>query len=294
MFYVCLLKHGSQSTRCILVRLSFSYRKPLQMAPTEKAASQLALRKLQYFVCLCTIFFTELALELFSAITYSWEELLDIRAAVTHQNYQHHEDYELEQILCLLSLEQLNLFQRLTQNNADGGEVLRVVFWSNLGSMYTTHHSRVFYSLMSNRWIIKLTSSRRELLFRETPGIVTYSASLKYGSQDILSDSIKPVGFSKHRANRNKHLSGKQKGGGICFMTNDLRCNCDNIQEFKSFQTRISHNQMPTVLSPEGIYINNSHSRLYPPLKQIPRRPLKNFNGLYANWKPHILRLHFL
>jgi hypothetical protein len=54
-------------------------------------------------------------------------------------------------------------------------------------------------------------------------------------SRDILSESIKPVGFSVHRADRNKHLSGNQKGGCICFMINDLWCNCDNIQELKSF-----------------------------------------------------------
>jgi hypothetical protein len=28
------------------------------------------------------------------------------------------------------------------------------------------------------------------------------------------------------------------------------------------------------------------------PLKPIPRRPSRNFTGLYANWKPYILRMH--
>jgi hypothetical protein len=30
---------------------------------------------------------------------------------------------------------------------------------------------------------------------------------------DMLSESIQPTGFSVHRAERNKHLSGKKKGG---------------------------------------------------------------------------------
>ena len=33
---------------------------------------------------------------------------------------------------------------------------------------------------------------------------------------DMMSESIQPIGFSVHRAERNKHLSGK-KGGGCMF-----------------------------------------------------------------------------
>jgi hypothetical protein len=69
----------------------------------------------------------------------------------------------------------------LTQNHAGEGEVLEAVFWSDLRSMHTTHRSGVFYTLMPNLWIIKLMSSRREFLFRETPGIVTYSPAGKHG-----------------------------------------------------------------------------------------------------------------
>ena len=39
-------------------------------------------------------------------------------------------------------------------------------------------------------------------------------------SRDMLSESIQPPGFFVHRANRNKHISGK-KGGVVCFMIND-------------------------------------------------------------------------
>ena len=56
----------------------------------------------------------------------------------------------------------------------------------------------------------------------------------KWLSQDILFESVQPVGFSVHRADRNKSLSGKQ-GRGECFMINDSWGNCDNIQELKSF-----------------------------------------------------------
>jgi hypothetical protein len=51
----------------------------------------------------------------------------------------------------------------------------------------------------------------------------------------MLSESVLPKGFPVHHADRNKHLSGKKKGGGVCFMINDSWCNCNNIQELKSF-----------------------------------------------------------
>jgi hypothetical protein len=54
-------------------------------------------------------------------------------------------------------------------------------------------------------------------------------------SLDILSESVQPPGFSMHHADRDKHLSGKRKGGGVCFMINDSWCNHNNIQELKYF-----------------------------------------------------------
>ncbi|XP_052328014.1 uncharacterized protein LOC118399323 isoform X3 [Oncorhynchus keta] len=38
---------------------------------------------------------------------------------------------------------------------------------------------------------------------------------------DMLSESVQPTGFSVLHADKNKHLSGKKKGGGVCFMIND-------------------------------------------------------------------------
>ena len=54
-------------------------------------------------------------------------------------------------------------------------------------------------------------------------------------SQDILSESVQPVGFSVNHADRNKYLSRKKKGMCVCLMINYSWCDCDNIQELKSF-----------------------------------------------------------
>ena len=51
----------------------------------------------------------------------------------------------------------------------------------------------------------------------------------------MLSESVQPPGFFMRRADRNKHLSGKKKGRGVCHMINDSWCNHNNIQELKSF-----------------------------------------------------------
>ena len=148
---------------------------------------------------------------------------------------------------------------------------------------------------MFSLWIIKLTSSGRGSPSRETSAIVRYSVSQKHGSLRTYCESVQPVGFSVHRADRNKDLSQKKKGGGVCFMINYSRCDCDNIQKLKSLfftRPRIPHNQMPTTLPPKRILFSYSHSIF--PLKPIPRRPSKDYTALYANWKPHIRRPHLL
>uniref|UniRef100_A0A8C7KC88 Transposase Tc1-like domain-containing protein n=1 Tax=Oncorhynchus kisutch TaxID=8019 RepID=A0A8C7KC88_ONCKI len=51
---------------------------------------------------------------------------------------------------------------------------------------------------------------------------------------ETLSEVVQPTGFSTHRADRNKHLSGKKRGGGVCLMANVTWCDERNIQELNS------------------------------------------------------------
>ena len=51
----------------------------------------------------------------------------------------------------------------------------------------------------------------------------------------MLSESVQPPGFSVNCADRDKLLSGKRNGRGVCFMINNSWCNHNNIQELKSF-----------------------------------------------------------
>ena len=76
-----------------------------------------------------------------------------------------------------------------------------------------------------------MTSSGRGFLSRETSGIVTFSCFTEtWLSRDMLSESVQPPGIFVRRVDRNKHLSK-----GVCFMINNSWCNCNNIQELKSF-----------------------------------------------------------
>ncbi len=52
----------------------------------------------------------------------------------------------------------------------------------------------------------------------------------------IVPDSaIELTGFSVHRSDRTKELTGKSRGGGVCFYINNLWCDERNILSIKSF-----------------------------------------------------------
>jgi hypothetical protein len=78
-------------------------------------------------------------------------------------------------------------------------------------------------------------------------------------TRDTLSESVQPPGFFTYRADRNKHFSGKKKGGGVCLMINESWCDHNIIQELESFLftwPRIPYNQMPTALSTRRILLD--------------------------------------
>jgi hypothetical protein len=76
-------QYNTNSKACILKHL----------APTEMAASLRVPRKLCSILFFNVLFLTLLLLEILGFITYSWEELLDIRATSTHQYYNQEYDF---------------------------------------------------------------------------------------------------------------------------------------------------------------------------------------------------------
>ena len=47
-------------------------------------------------------------------------------------------------------------------------------------------------------------------------------------TRDTLSESVQPAGFFTHRADRNKHLSSKKRGGGVCLIIYETWCDHNN------------------------------------------------------------------
>jgi hypothetical protein len=80
---------------------------------------------------------------------------------------------------------------------------------------------------------------------------------------------------------RRWNLSGK-KGGGVCFIINDSWCNCNNIQELKSFF--LTWPRIPSLNADHIISQENSCWLLsqlcISPHKLIPQPPSRNFIGL--------------
>ncbi len=62
-----------------------------------------------------------------------------------------------------------------------------------------------------------------------TPPGVDVLEGGKLTSNNVLT------GFSVHRSDRTKELTGKSKGGGVCFFINNSWCDERNIHSIKSF-----------------------------------------------------------
>jgi hypothetical protein len=79
----------------------------------------------------------------------------------------------------------------------------------------------ITYSLMFSPWTIKQNELRPRISCQRDIrdcNLLCFSESRL--PPDILSQSIQPAEFSVHHADRQKELSGKKKGGGVCFMIN--------------------------------------------------------------------------
>ncbi len=51
----------------------------------------------------------------------------------------------------------------------------------------------------------------------------------------ILDSAIELTGFSVHRSDRTKELTGKSRGGGVCFYINNSWCDERDLHSIKSF-----------------------------------------------------------
>ncbi len=82
----------------------------------------------------------------------------------------------------------------------------------------------------------KLCELRARISYqRETRDCCVICLTETWMSAIVPDSAIELTGFSVHRSDRTKELTGKSRGGGVCFYINNSWCNERNIHSIKSF-----------------------------------------------------------
>ncbi len=82
----------------------------------------------------------------------------------------------------------------------------------------------------------KLCEMRARISYqRETRDCCVICLTETWMSAMVPDSAIELTSFSVHRSDREKELTGKSRGGGVCFYINNLWCDERNIHSIKSF-----------------------------------------------------------
>ncbi len=82
----------------------------------------------------------------------------------------------------------------------------------------------------------KLCELRARISYqRETRDCCVICLTETWMSAIVPDSGIELTGFSVHRSDRTKELTGKSRGGGVCFYINNSWCDERNIHSIKSF-----------------------------------------------------------
>ncbi len=97
--------------------------------------------------------------------------------------------------------------------------------------------SQPFCWLTFSHWTTNSVNCRRASHTNEKPGTAALFVSQKPGCLQWSQTqwTIELMGFSVHRSDRTKELTGKSRGGGVCCYINNLWCDERNLHSIKSF-----------------------------------------------------------
>ena len=159
------------------------------MAPTEMVASLQVLRKLCSILFFYVLFLTLLAQKILSVITYSQEELLDIRVTSIYQHYDQEYDFPEADPFFGPPPWTLDLIPeadpkqcRRRRRGRRSGLLVRL--------RRRSHHSPLPSILVANvQSLDNKVDERHELPSRETSEIVSFSVSWKHGSLGVCFQS---------------------------------------------------------------------------------------------------------
>ncbi|XP_071230815.1 eukaryotic translation initiation factor 3 subunit I isoform X2 [Salvelinus alpinus] len=143
-------------------------------------------------------------------ITYSREELLNIRLTSTHhRSYQEYDFPETDPVFCLppntMDLIPAGDPVRRRKRGKRGGLVVRL--------RRRAHRAPLPSILLANVQSLdnKVDEIRARVAFqRDIRDCNVLCFTETWLTQETLTESVQPAGFFMHRADRNKHLSGKQ------------------------------------------------------------------------------------
>ncbi|CDQ93070.1 unnamed protein product, partial [Oncorhynchus mykiss] len=189
------------------------------------AASLRVPRKLCSFLFFYGLFLTLVPQVILGFITYSREELLNIRSASTHHQYdQEYAFRDADPVLCLTNrttewIPCSDPKKLLRKRGKRGGLLVRL--------RRRAHRAPFPSILLANVQSLdnKVDEIRARVAFQRDIrdcNVLCFTETWLTG--ETLSEAVQPTGFSTHRADRKKHLSGKKRGGGVCLMTNVTWC----------------------------------------------------------------------
>ncbi len=110
----------------------------------------------------------------------------------------------------------------------------------------------------------KLCELRARISYqRETRDCCVICLTETWMSAMVPDSAIELTGFSVHRSDRMKELTGKSRGGSVCFYINNSWCDERNLHSIKSFCSPDLEFHM--LLATEGIYSDHNHGCLHSP-----------------------------
>ena len=161
------------------------------------------------------LFLTLLAQKTLTVITYSREELLDIRETSTYQLNQHYDqEHDFPKADPLSApprafnlIPEPDTKQRCRRRGCRSDLLVRL--------RMCAYHPPLLSILLADvqSLVNKVDEIRTRVAFHRDIrdyNILCFKETWLAG--DMLSQAVQPAGFSVHRADRNKHLSGKKKG----------------------------------------------------------------------------------
>ncbi len=205
-----------------------------KMAPSMAAVLR-APRKLCSFSYVLFVFLLFYVLDVVSITVYDRHTLLNIGSSVA----QHKPDFEFLNAGALftdMASEPFvwNARQRRKKRSRKRGKRAGVLvrlrrrnFWPTLPTI-----------LLANVQSLdkKLCELRARISYqRETRDCCVICLTETWMSAMVPDSAIELTGFSVHRSDRTKELTGKSRGGGVCFYINNSWCDERNIHSITSF-----------------------------------------------------------